>query len=183
MKTFFGRDNSLGSCMQRGFSLLESVVVLIIVLVVLGLMMNRFTYYQEQAEKTAMETMVGTLQSALTMQYSQILTRGKASDSIVLAQSNPINWLQQPPKNYAGELYDLSPLTVEPGKWVFDLRSHDLVYVPRNKKYLKPGKDGLKWIRFHVVVSHDTSLLPSLQGEPAPLTGVLLEPVEPYTWF
>lgn len=172
-----------GGVPQRGFTLIELIVVIVIVVVMAGLFLNRMMFYVEQAEKTAMETVAGTIQSALTMQYGQILTRGKPSDVAALALDNPIDWLQKKPGNYAGEFYDPTPLSVEPGNWVFDLKTRDLVYVVRNAGYFKPGKDGKQWIRFHVEVSHEPSRLPSLQGAPAELTGILFKPVEPYAWF
>jgi len=33
------------------------------------------------------------------------------------------------------------------------------------------------------VLNYERPLHPSLQQEPASLTGVLFEPVEPYSWF
>ena len=72
---------------------------------------------------------------------------------------------------------------MESGNWVFDLRTRDLIYVVRNTNYFKPGKDGRKWIRFHVVISYEASRLPSLQDAPAELTGIVFTPVEPYAWF
>ena len=168
---------------SKGFTLIELIVVIAIIVVMMGLFLNRMMYYVEQAEKTAMEEVAGAIQSSLTMQYGQILTRGKPSDLPALAQDNPMNWLQKKPRNYAGEYYDITPLSVESGNWVFDLKSRDLVYVVRNADYFKPGKDGKKWIRFHVAVNHEASRLPSLQNTPAALTGILFEPVEPYSWF
>ncbi|MCR4304921.1 MAG: prepilin-type N-terminal cleavage/methylation domain-containing protein [Gallionella sp.] len=168
---------------SRGFTLIELIIVIIIIVVLMGLFMNRALFYQEQAEKTAMEGVAGTIQSALTMQYSQILTRGKPSDVAALAMDNPMNWLQKKPRNYAGEYYDPSPLAVGPGNWVFDLRSRNLVYVVNIANNFKPGKDGKKWIRFHAAVNYEASRLPSLQNAPAELTGLLFEPVEPYSWF
>lgn len=94
-----------------------------------------------------------------------------------------MNWLQKKPRNYAGEFYDPTPLSVESGNWMFDLRTRDLVYVVRNANYFKPGRDGKKWIRFHVAVNHEPSRLPSLQDTPIELTGVVFQPVEPYAWF
>ncbi|WP_435627496.1 type II secretion system protein [Candidatus Ferrigenium straubiae] len=167
----------------RGFTLLELIVVITIVAVLMGLFADRMLFYQEQAEKIAMEGVAASIQSALVMQYGQILTRGKPSDVAALAQDNPMNWLQKKPPNYAGEFYDTTPLSVESGNWVFDLRTRDLIYVVRNASYFRPGKDGRKWIRFHVVTSYETSRLPSLQAEAAELTGMLFEPVEPYLWF
>jgi prepilin-type N-terminal cleavage/methylation domain-containing protein len=166
----------------KGFTLIELIVVIIIIVVMMGLFLNRMTYYQEQAEKTAMESVSGAIQSALVMQYGQIMTRGKPSDAAALVQDNPMNWLQKKPNNYSGEFYDPTPLAVAAGNWVFDLKSRDLVYVVRNANYFKPGKDGKKWIRFRVAVNHEPSLL-SLQDAPAELTGILFEPVEPYSWF
>ncbi len=168
---------------SRGFTLIELVVVIIIVMVTMGLFLDRARFYQEEAEKTAMEMVAGTIQSALTMQYSQIMTRGKQSDVAALAQDNPMNWLQKKPHNYAGEYYDPTPLSVESGNWVFDLKSRDLIYVVHNANYFKAGADGKKWVRFHVVVNHESSRLPSLRGAQAELTGLLFEPVEPYSWF
>lgn len=168
---------------SRGFTLIELIVVIIIIVTLMGLFMNRALFYQEQAEKTAMEQVAGAIQSALTLQYSQIMTRGKPSDVAALAKDNPINWLQKKPRNYAGEYYDPTPLAVQSGNWVFDLRSRDLVYVVRSADHFKPGRDGKKWIRFHVAVHYDPSRLPSLQNAPPELTGILFEPVEPYSWF
>ena len=166
-----------------GFTLIELIVVIVIIIVVGGVFLDRVLYYQEQAEKTAMEGVAASLQSALTMQYAQIVTRGKPSDAPAMAYANPMDWLQKRPPNYAGEFYDPEPAAVEPGNWVFDLKTRDLVYVPNSANYFKPGKDGRKWVRFHVVLDYERPLHPSMQQEPDGLTGVLFEPVEPYSWF
>jgi prepilin-type N-terminal cleavage/methylation domain-containing protein len=168
---------------SKGFTLLELIIVITIIVVMMGLFMNRMMFYREQAEKTAMEQVVGVIQSALTMQYGEILTRGKPSDVAALAQDNPVNLLQKSPRNYAGEFYDPTPQAVAPGNWMFDLKTRDLIYVVGDSHYFKPGQDGRKWIRFHVVMSYTTSRLPSLHDAPADLTGLLFEPVEPYSWF
>jgi general secretion pathway protein G len=168
---------------DRGFTLFELIIVITIITILMGLFMNRVLFYQELAEKTVMEEVTGAIQSALTMQYGQILTRGRPSDVAALVQDNPMNWLQKKPRNYAGEFYDPTPLTVEPGNWIFDLRTRDLIYVVRKNNYFKPGKDGKKWIRFHVTASYEDSRLPSLHNASPTLTGILFEPVEPYSWF
>ena len=168
---------------SKGFTLIELIVVIIIVVVMMGVFLDRMLYYVEQAEKTAMVEVSNAIQSALVMQYGQILTRGKPSDVPELARDNPMNWLQKKPRNYAGEFYDPTPLTVESGNWIFDLRTRDLIYVVRNANYFKPGRDGRKWIRFHVAVNHEVSRLPSLQDAPAELTGIVFTPVKPYSWF
>lgn len=167
---------------SRGFTLFELVVVVIIISVLLGLFISRVMFYQELAEKTAMEQVVGTVQSALTLQYAQILTRGKPSDVPAMAIENPMNWLQKKPRNYAGEFYDATPLSAVPGNWLFDLKTRELVYIVQHTEHFKPGKDGKRWIRFHVVSGYEKPLLVSLQNAPVELASLLFEPVDPYGW-
>ena len=177
------RSSILDPRSSKGFTLIELIVVIIIIVVMIGTFLDRMQFYQEQAEKTVMETVAGAIQSALILQYGEIMTRGKPTDTAALAQDNPMNWLQKRPDNYSGEFYDPTPLAVAAGNWVFDLKSRELIYVLRNTNYFKPGKDGRKWIRFHVAVSYEASRLPSLQSAPPELTGILFKPVEPYSWF
>ena len=185
------RFSAIAPRFSRGFSLFELIIVICIVALLAAWYLGGFAdnesgsvyYYQEQAEKTAMVGVVGAVQSALIMQYGRILARGKASDVEWLVKDNPMNWMQQKPLNYAGEFHNPTPLTAEPGNWLFDLDSRELIYVPRITGNFKPGKSGKQWIRYHVAVQYESPRPPSMQNEPAELTGILFEPVEPYSWF
>lgn len=179
----FTQSSILNPESSAGFTLIELIIVIIIIVTLMGLFMNRMMFYQEQAEKVAMDGVVGAIQSALILQYGQILTRGKPSDLVALTQDNPMNWLQKKPNNYVGEFYEPTPLSVDSGNWVFDLKSRDLIYLVRNAGHFKPGRDGKNWIRFHAATLYEPSRLPSLRNAAPELTGILFEPVEPYSWF
>lgn len=166
---------------SKGFTLFELVIVIIIVMLMMALFLDRARFYQEQAEKTAMEGIVATVQSALVLQYGQLMTRGRAADVAALARDNPINWLQKKPRNYLGEFYDVSAAKLETGNWAFDLKTRELVYLVRNGENLK--MEGRKLIRFHVLQQYEASRLPSLQSASPELTGLSFEPVVPYMWF
>lgn len=157
-------------------------MVISIVVVLVGALLDRVWFYQELAEKTAMEQVAGALQNALTMQYGSLMTQGKESLVSGLAVENPMNWLQKKPGNYSGEFYDPTPRSVAPGNWVFDLKSRDMVYVLNHSEHFVPGKDGNKWVRYHVKLIHEP--LPGASGgtEKA-LAGLLFAPVVPYDWF
>lgn len=168
---------------ERGFTLLELIVVIVIIAVMVSSFIDRALIYQEQAEKTAMEGVAGAIQDALVMRQGQMQLRGGLSKRPSMAQDNPMSWLLKIPSNYAGEFYDPTPQTVQPGNWLFDLKSRDLIYVVRNTGHFKPVKDDKNWIRFHIASGDQATRAPAPQGEPARLTGTLFEPVEPYTWF
>jgi prepilin-type N-terminal cleavage/methylation domain-containing protein len=168
----------------RGFTLLELIVVISLVALLAGTLLSRIPYYQEQAEKTVVEQTTGALQSALVMRAGSLMMHGTASGKNLnaLATDNPIDWLQQKPKNYAGEFYDPTPTTVTPGHWMFDLKSHELIYLPDHSEYFTPGKDGRKWLRFHVKLGYESPPDDLVAGKKT-LTSTLFEPTETYRWF
>jgi general secretion pathway protein G len=168
---------------NRGFTLIELIVVIIIIVVMAGMFLTRIPLYQEQAEKAAMQQVEGALQSALILRYGALMTRGAANERelSILATDNPIKWLQKTPENYKGEYYDPSPRSVAPGNWMFDLKTRELIYVVDHTEYFRPGKDGNKWIRFHVRIDHEKMLGRSGDGEE--LVATLFEPKAPYHWL
>lgn len=177
------RHSALGTQYCMGFTLLELITVISIVAILAGMFLSRIPYYQEQAEKTVMEQMAGAIQSSLVMRYGSLMTHGATSEKNLsaLATDNPINWLQQKPKNFAGEFYDPTPKAVAPGNWMFDLKSHELIYVLDRSEYFTPGKDGQKWVRFHVRLEYEPPV-GAPTGKKA-LTSTLFEPTETYRWF
>lgn len=169
---------------QRAFTLIELIIVIIIVVILAGLFMSRIPYYQEQAEKAAMEQVAGALQSALVMHYGALMARGATSeqDLGILASDNPMNWLQQKPKNYAGEYYDPAVGAVSPGNWMFDLKSRELIYVVDHGDYFTPGKDGKKWVRYRIRLLYE-SATGGGAADRKELVGTLIEPEESYRWL
>ncbi len=168
---------------SKGFTLIELVIVIIIIVVMAGLFLTRVPLYQEQAEKAAMQQVEGALQSALVLRYGALMARDALDERelSILAADNPISWLQKAPRNYMGEYYDPSPRSVAPGNWMFDLKSRDLIYVVDHAENFKPGKDGNKWIRFHVRLDYEPAL--GRRGSGKQLAVTQFEPTEPYHWL
>ncbi len=167
----------------NGFTLIEFVIVILIIVVLAGLFLVRIPLYQEQAEKAAMQQVEGALQSALVLRYGALLTRGAANEKelSILATDNPITWLQKLPPNYKGEYYDPTPHTVAPGSWMFDLKSRELIYVPNQSENFVAGLDGNKWIRFRVRLNYEQKL--GKPGGGRELVTTLFEPTQPYQWL
>ncbi len=93
-----------------------------------------------------------------------------------------MGWLAKKPANYGGEFFDPAPQAVAPGSWMFDLKSRDLIYVPDRTEYFIPGRDGIKWVRYHTRLLYERPPREGGNGNRI-VVGVVLEPVESYRWF
>jgi prepilin-type N-terminal cleavage/methylation domain-containing protein len=159
----------------RGFTLLELIVVICLVAILLTVAFDRMLRYLELAEKAAMESTVGALQSALHLQLGALYVKGGAQATAELAEANPFDWLSQRPQQYVGVRPD-----VEPGSWYYDPGAREVVYRPQRTRFLvRPRPEVDPRIRFRVEVA-------LLQPEGATglrgLAGVGLAPVTPYVW-
>jgi general secretion pathway protein G len=162
-----------------GFTLIELIIVICIVALCAGLLLERLRFYQEAAEKAAMEYNVGAVKSALQLRVAALLVRGEERKIESLASANPIDWLMEPPPGYRGEFRAPQPV-VPRGSWYFDATRNELVYVPNLDAHLERLADGSKRLRFRVRLDFE----PSEPGSERRLIAAMrVEPVTPYTWF
>jgi prepilin-type N-terminal cleavage/methylation domain-containing protein len=167
---------------SRGFTLVELLVVVSLVAILASMLFSRVLFYQEMAEKAAMQQVVGALQGALVLQYGHRLTLGMDGELNNISAENPMNWLAQQPINYLGEFNAIKPDAIEPGNWAFERTTHELIYIPDHAEYFEPAKDGVKWIRFRTRFAYEAA--PGNKSKRVKeLTGVTIAPVEPYQWL
>ncbi|MBT9612117.1 MAG: type II secretion system protein [Burkholderiales bacterium] len=168
----------------HGFTLIEFLVVIIIISTLGAVLLDRMFFYQEAAEKAAMEQIAGTLRSALHLQIADRLLKGKTSDIAALGQDNPMDWLAEPPANYLGERFGSQAGAVPKGNWYFDLKDKQLVYVVARGTHFAPDKQGLKVVRYQVRLVYGRTAQANLNfADKTEVNGVILALVEPYRWF
>ena len=122
---------------QRGASHLELAVSIVLFAIFLVVFLERASYYQEYAEKTAMEMTVANMRTGLRYQIADLIINNRLSDIPTLADENPVNWLAGQPENYLGE-FDSPPRVGTVGKWFYDTRKRELVYTVNNRRHFVP---------------------------------------------
>ena len=170
---------------QRGFTLFELVVVIAVTSVLAIILLNRLWYYQEVAEKTAMEMTVMNMRSGLRLRIADLMMQDRMGEAVQLMQENPITWLETLPPNYRGHTAGSKQTALIPGSWYFDTGRQELVYQVQHDRFFKSGEDSAtneeSTIRFHVTaVKH-----PRQDGNSTvhKVEGVTLTPVTQYHWF
>jgi len=166
-----------------GFSLLELVVVIVIISVLLVLAISRLLALMVDAERVTMETVAGTLRSAIGMKVAESIVRSKVSDLPAFEDSNPMALLAETPQNYLGELDGADPAELENGSWYFDRRDKTLVYLVRHKSFFSGGQANPPRARFALrLVYSDRNGNGVLDPGVDELQGLRLGPVEKYSW-
>ena len=170
---------------ENGFTLIEFVVVIIIISTLAAVLMDRMLFYQEAAEKAAMEQLAGTLRSALHFQIADRLLNGKTADIAELAQDNPMDWLAEHPSNYVGDRFAPRAGDVPRGHWYFDLKDRHLVYVVSRGEHFTPNPQGRKEVRYVVrlIFKQNKAKEDARSADIQLVNGVILAPVQPYAWF
>jgi general secretion pathway protein G len=169
---------------RNGFTLIELAVVVCIIAILATVLLNRVLFYNEQAEKVAMEQTLGTLRSALHLQVAAYLLNGKTTQLDQLADQNPMNWLSEKPSNYAGEFYSPKDGIIATGSWYYDVPSKNLVYLAHHHENLHATPEGSNRLLFRAKISHSAPL--ALDGDKSGINeidGVVLEPLVNYQWF
>lgn len=164
-----------------GLTLVELIIVICIIALAAAFLVDRLRFYQEAAEKAAMEYTVGAVKSALQLRVAAMLVSGEERNIESLARVNPVDWLTEPPRGYRGEFRSPQP-AVPPGSWYFDANSNELVYVPNLDGHLERLSDGSKRPRFRVRLDFEP-VKPDSGRKRGVLARTWVEPVMPYTWF
>ncbi len=166
-----------------GFSLLELVIVIVIISVLMVLAISRLLALMVDAERVTMETVAGTLRSAIGMKVAESIVKSRIADLGVLEGSNPMALLAETPQNYLGELDGANPAKLEDGNWYFDRRDKSLVYLVRNKGFFVGGQDDPPRARFTVrLVYSDRNGNGVFDLGKDVIEGLRLNPAEKYSW-
>ena len=114
---------------QRGASLLEFAVAVVIVGILTTVLLDRIRHYQGEAEAAAVRMTVANVRAALAIKVAQGKLPSGTIDLTILAEQNPFDWLKDKPPNYAGEYFSPSDAEVGAGNWCFDRSDKSVIYL------------------------------------------------------
>ena len=168
---------------ERGFSLLEILIVVVIVSVLFVVAIDRLLRARYEAERAMVESVIGALKSALYIDFAAAAARNQLAAMDAAAGSNPMLRLAEKPETYAGEFYGAAPGTFEPGTWYFDSRDRALVYVVRFPERFVTSLGGPPRVRLKVEPDYeDTDRNGRFDPGRDPVRGLKLVPLEPFHW-
>ena len=162
---------------NRGFTLLELMTAILIISALAAVLLDRLAYYQEAAEKAAMESTVRLIKTGLQIQLAELIIANREGDAQRLEAEDPTRWLDPRPANYGGD-YREPPAA---GTWYYDVSARQLVYVVNTGSRLKlDSTEGRKEVRFRAQLLKAPLQVPG--GQVERINGVALIPVSPYRW-
>ena len=161
----------------RGFSLFELVIALALASILLGVFLDRAAYYQEVAEKAAMERVAMDVRSSVNLRVAELVLENRFSELKALPSQNPMDLLVSKPQNYAGVVKNASPENVLAGHWAYDNESKEVVYYVDLGRYFVPDELDRKRIAWRVAPAAGSA------GSSGAPQWMRFELVKPYQWF
>lgn len=172
---------------ERGFSRFELLVAVTLIAAFSAVLLNRLFFYQEAAEKAAVEYTISLLKSAVRIRMATLMAEGQAGGLASLERQNPIDWLEDRQAGYTSVVANHEAAEKFSGIWQFDSADGTLTYWPIRSAHLEPDRFGMKRIRMKVVVVQEEANSPSMannqeQVMQARVMSARLE-VESYRWL
>lgn len=171
----------------RDSSLLEKSVLLVVIMLVVTILLQSYTYFREQIEKSSMEQLVTNIQAALNIHMANALLTGRPQEVVEMARGNPIRLLRETPANYLGEFHDVGTAALPAGNWYFDTRRKFLVYlVEYDEHFENPGP---KTVHYQLVLDYGNGHVihaAEIDRSNAPLyaaQAITIKPTAPIRWL
>ena len=158
---------------QRNY--FQSGVYVAIAAVLAAVLLERLLTYAEATEKAGMEVTVARLSSALNVRLAYHSLRGEYQVIEAMRSQSPFAVTRSQTADYLGEFDGIPEDALGSGKWLYDRKRAELVYLPNLKRHLSLPAEALEAgaIRFRVELT---------QASRFTYTGVAIKAVAPFEW-
>lgn len=167
----------------QGAVLFEQLILLLLILLLFWITLIRVWELRHVAEQTHVETIIGSLRSAIGIEVSRRILRQGMDAVAAMENSNPIQYLAHPPPNYLGELEQPVPEELNGYQWYFDRREKALVYRINHTEHFSTSLPGVARIRLAIKLDYtDANNNGRFDNPTDHLKGIRLVPLEPFHW-
>lgn len=162
---------------ESGFSMLELVVVIVVVVSLAAFSYTKLAEMTESVERTDFVRTMNRIQAQLTLKIADWYANGEIVSRNWVETSNPMQLIEVLPENYAGEFSsaDLKHCTVS--KWCYLTDKHWLVY---RVKY--HGELSNRFEHKDLLVLKTIVTLSGSGGDSGLATALTLKPVFSFQW-
>ncbi|SHJ78915.1 Type IV pilin N-term methylation site GFxxxE [Malonomonas rubra DSM 5091] len=165
---------------QRGYTLLEIVVVIAIISILAAFALDKYARLLVDVERTSMQHDLGVMRSAVSMQFASHFVAGDVQGLNALIDTNPMDLLSEKPSNYLGVFKASEAGKLEAGHWYFDNDNRALVYLVRHVEYFET-KLRPKQARFKIFPVYSEKQKENKKK--LFLAGLRLKAIDPYRWI
>ena len=171
-----------GSRRQRGFSMFEMMVYILVASILFAAAFNRYRDFPGEAERANFTAILAQLNATVNLQMMRLIASGSWNTAGELEDRNPMDWLLTSPGNYVGAFAGIDEATLPRRIWYFDTSRGQLVYLADDASNLYLLENGQRTqtgsLRFRI-----SNVYGSGTGSGASnWQGIILAPVVPYEW-
>lgn len=164
---------------QRGFTLFEMVIVILLIGLMMIVAIDRMLQLHIGAERVSVQQVIGAVRGAVNLQAAELVVE-KGLDSIrTLENTNPMQYLSELPYNYLGIHNDNDAAEKPPGSWYFDPEQNILVYTVVNTNYFETSLQGTPRIRLQVELIYKDE---TRRGRYGLVRGITVNSIDAYHW-
>lgn len=163
---------------QRGLTLLELAVVIVVISAVGLVALNYYYKLMVDVERTTMERDVSAMRTAIGLQIAAHYAGGRMAELAGWTGGNPMERLVEPPDNYRG-VTDHIDSELKKGSWYFDKKRDVLVYLVRNRLFFETELDSPARAEFQLVAQFAEGQTTAGQRQ---VSGLELRTIHPYRW-
>ncbi|SIS87466.1 type II secretion system protein [Neptunomonas antarctica] len=163
---------------SRGFTLLELIVSLLVIVVLYGVLSVRLGTIAESTERASVYGMLGQIQQQLNFRATEFYIDGTPDKFANLVKENPFSWFPAHPAQYAGEITAGDGKEILAGRWYFDVAHRELIYRVQRNKYLKIKGNDNRNLRFVLNLSSNSAD----NQQYSAVYSAKIQTVQPFVW-